>query len=70
MANELIIKNGLIVDSGGIQVTGSVTLGDVLQLPVRTTTPTGTSGMLIVSGSGATEHIYCYLDGIWKQLDN
>ena len=25
MANELIIKNGLIVDSGGIQVTGSTT---------------------------------------------
>lgn len=29
-----------------------------------------TDGVLKVSGSGANQHIYCYLNGSWKQLDN
>jgi hypothetical protein len=27
------------------------------------------AGQIIVSGSGADEHIYCYLNSAWKQLD-
>jgi len=26
--------------------------------------------MIIVSGSGANTHIYSYLNGVWKQLNN
>jgi len=40
-----------------------------LVLAPRTTTPTPSAGMLIVSGSGANQHIYCYLNSTWKQLD-
>ena len=28
-----------------------------------------TNGMVIVSGSGVDQHIYCYLNSTWKQLD-
>ena len=38
-----------------------------------TTNTTGSvnaeNGKLIVSGSGADQHIYCYLNGAWSQLD-
>jgi hypothetical protein len=44
-------------------------LNDILVLAPRTTTPTPSAGMVIVSGSGVDQHIYCYLNSTWKQLD-
>lgn len=42
-------------------------------LDPMTTNTTGSiaaeNGKLIVSGSGANQHIYCYLNGSWTQLD-
>jgi hypothetical protein len=58
------------VVTGSIDISGSVSLNSVLTLTPRTTTPTPTAGMLIVSGSGANQHIYCYLNNSWKQLNN
>lgn len=58
------------VVTGSINISGSVSLNSVLTLTPRTTTPTPTAGMLIVSGSGANQHIYCYLNSTWKQLNN
>ena len=50
--------------------SGSIIINDILQLTPRNTTPASpTNGMLIVSGSGADQHIYCYLNSTWKQLD-
>jgi hypothetical protein len=64
-------RSNLVFTSGStFQITGSLLLNDILVLTPRTTTPpTASAGMLIVSGSGANQHIYCYLNG-WKQLDN
>ena len=46
-------------------------LNDLLVLNPRTTTPASpTNGMVMVSGSGADQHMYCYLNSTWKQLDN
>ena len=53
-----------------LDVSGSTRINDILILQPRTTTPsTSINGMVIVSGSGADQHIYCYLNNIWKQLD-
>lgn len=60
--------SGLTV-TGSLLVTGSTTIDNILTLTPRTTTPTPAAGMIIVSGSGANEHIYCYLNSTWKQLD-
>jgi len=55
---------------GKSQITGSLLINDIAVLTPRNTTPsTPTDGMLIVSGSGADQHIYCYLNSTWKQLD-
>jgi hypothetical protein len=64
-------RSNLVFTSGStFQITGSLLLNDILVLTPRTTTPpTASAGMLIVSGSGANQHIYCYLNG-WTQLDN
>ena len=64
-------RRNLIFASGSqFQISGSLLLKDILVLAPRTTTPTPAPGMIIVSGSGADEHIYCYLNSTWKQLDN
>ena len=68
---------GIIINSGSqataptvLQVTGSVSISDILTLTPRSTTPgSPTNGMTIISGSGADQHIYCYLNSTWKQLD-
>jgi hypothetical protein len=53
-----------------LDVSGSTRINDILILEPRSTTPgSPTNGMLIVSGSGANQHIYCYLNSTWKQLD-
>lgn len=54
-----------------LDVSGSTRINDILILEPRSTTPdTPTNGMVIVSGSGVDQHIYCYLNSTWKQLDN
>jgi len=82
--NDIIIDNtlGSFISSSGflslntptgsltLNGSGSVTINDILVLTPRTTTPTlPTAGMTIVSGSGVDQHIYCYLNSTWKQLD-
>jgi hypothetical protein len=63
-------RSNLVFASGStFQISGSLLLNDILVLAPRTTTPTPSAGMLIVSGSGANQHIYCYLNSTWKQLD-
>lgn len=53
-----------------LDISGSTRINDILILEPRSTTPgTPTNGMTIVSGSGANQHIYCYLNSTWKQLD-
>jgi len=61
---------GTSTPSYTLDISGSTRINDILILEPRTTTPgTPTNGMVIVSGSGANQHIYCYLNSIWKQLD-
>jgi hypothetical protein len=55
--------------TSNLTVTGSVSISDILTLTPRTTTPTPSTGMIIISGSGVDQHIYCYLNSTWKQLD-
>ena len=63
-------SSNLVFTTGSqFQVTGSLLLNDILVIAPRNTTPTPAAGMVIVSGSGADEHIYCYLNSTWKQLD-
>ena len=64
-----VAPNGVVQITGSLLVTGSTTLNNILIITPRTTTPTPLTGMVIVSGSGANEHIYCYLNSTWKQLD-
>jgi hypothetical protein len=60
-----------ISSSGYLHLSASVVgINDILRLTPRSTTPgSPTNGMTIVSGSGADQHIYCYLNSTWKQLD-
>lgn len=63
-------RSNLIYAVGStVEITGSLMLNDILVLAPRTTTPTPSPGMVIVSGSGVDQHIYCYLNSTWKQLD-
>jgi hypothetical protein len=62
-------SNLIYAHDSAVEITGSLLLNDILVLAPRTTTPTPSAGMLIVSGSGANQHIYCYLNSTWKQLD-
>jgi len=49
---------------------GKIVMEDVLKLePISTLPTTGTDGELCVSGTIGNYHIYCYLNGAWKQLD-
>lgn len=63
---------GLQINSSGyLNLSASVIeINDILKLTPRSTTPgSPTNGMTIISGSGADQHIYCYLNSTWKQLD-
>ena len=57
--------------SGFFSGGNGVYISDVLYIKPRTTPPTGSAGpiegMLYVNS--ATHHIFCYLNGSWKQLD-
>jgi len=60
-----------ISSSGYLNLSASVIgINDILRLTPRSTTPgSPTNGMTMISGSGADQHIYCYLNSTWKQLD-
>lgn len=61
---------GSAIITGSLQVVGTTTINNIILLtPTATTPDTPTNGMVIVSGSGANQHIYCYLDQKWAQLD-
>jgi len=47
--------------------TGKVTIEKILNLPPSSTPAAPVNGDIYVGYSG---HIYCYLSGVWKQLDN
>ena len=48
-----------------------VTINEVLVLTPTTLAPVSpVNGMIAVYGAGAAQHIYCYINGSWKQLDN
>ena len=71
--NKLYISNSTGVPLiGGDFSTGIVTIKDILYLTPRVSAPvTGlVDGMIVIYGSGASQHIYCRLNGTWKQLDN
>jgi len=56
---------------GGDFVARIVTIDQVLVLtPVAVLPSTPVNGMITVQGVGAAQHIYCYINGAWKQLDN
>jgi len=70
--NKLYISN----NSGTPLIGGDfsdriVTIDHALILTPTTTAPLSpVNGMIAVYGVGAAQHIYCYLNGVWKQLDN
>ena len=66
---------GIIINSGSqataptvLQVTGSVSISDILTLTRRTTTPTPQEGMIISSGSAGASILYYYNGTIWNPL--
>jgi len=69
--NKLYIEN---TDSSTPLIYGDfdtdhVTINDVLRLTPRSTAPTSPAeGEIYVNY--VTDHIYCYLNGGWRQLDN
>ncbi|MBI2280290.1 MAG: hypothetical protein HYU68_06335 [Bacteroidetes bacterium] len=71
-SNKLIIGNnwngtGSRLISGDFS-TGKVTIDSVLKLEQLASPPSSpTQGEIYV---GTDNHIYCYLGGLWKQLDN
>jgi hypothetical protein len=56
---------------GGDFNEGIVTIKDILILTPRVSEPTVgvVDGMIAVYGVGAAQHIYCRINGAWKQLD-
>jgi hypothetical protein len=65
-----------INNDGGTPLIGGdfyekiVTINDILNLTPRVDAPTSpVDGMIAIYGSGAAQHIYCRLNGVWKQLD-
>jgi hypothetical protein len=70
--NKLYIANS-IGDPliGGDFTEGIVTINKVLVLTPAASLPSSpVNGMITVQGTGAAQHIYCYINGAWKQLDN
>jgi hypothetical protein len=56
--------------TGSVVLNGPTTITDILTITPRATTPgSPANGMVIVSGSGVDQHMYCYLNSTWKQLD-
>jgi hypothetical protein len=65
-----------INNAGGTPLIGGdfyekiVTINDILNLTPRVDAPASpVNGMIAVYGIGAAQHIYCYINGVWKQLD-
>ena len=54
--------------SGSYGLTGSLHINDILQLTVRTTTPTAQEGMIIASGSTGESKLYYYNGTTWNAL--
>ncbi len=71
-SNKLYISNTLGTPLiGGDFANKIVTINQVLVLTPVTSLPTSpVDGMITVQGIGAAQHIYCYINGAWKQLDN
>lgn len=74
---RITIQNdgGIIINSGSqataptvLQVTGSVSISDILTLTRRTTTPTPVEGMIIASGSTGASILYYYNGTTWNAL--
>jgi hypothetical protein len=62
-------RSNLIFASGSeVQITGSLKIKDILQLSVRTTTPTPVEGMIIASGSAGASKVYYYNGTTWNAL--
>lgn len=70
--NKLYIANNIGTPLiGGDFATGVVTINSILALtPVASLPTSPVNGMITVQGTGAAQHIYCYINGAWKQLDN
>ena len=63
------IRSTRVRMSGSIQVTGSLTINDILQLKVRTTNPGApVEGMIIASGSVGASKLYYYNGSSWIDL--
>jgi hypothetical protein len=74
-SNKLYIANaGGTPLIGGDFVNKIVTINQVLVLTPTIDAPIfpggAVNGMIAVYGVGAAQHIYCYINGAWKQLDN
>lgn len=70
---DLLIKSGSTWHnskqlSGSYGLTGSLHINDILQLTVRTTTPTAQEGMIIASGSTGASRLYYYNGTTWNAL--
>ena len=70
-SNKLVIGNNW--NGAGAKLiygdfsTGKITIEKVLRLPPSVTPTNPETGDIYVNSNG---HIYCYLSGTWKQLDN
>lgn len=72
-SNKLYINNSFGVPLiGGDFTSRVVTIDNILKLtPTTAALPViADPGSIIVQGVGASQHIYCWLNGAWKQLDN
>jgi len=66
--NVLEIVNGQ--NDINMDCSGKIVMEDILKLePISTLPSIGTNGELCVSGLVGDYHIYCHLNGAWKQLD-
>jgi hypothetical protein len=74
-SNETSVNNKLIISNKetsnlieGDFSTGKVTINDVIKLIPRTSVPLNpVEGEIFVNSTD--HHIYCYLNGMWRQLD-
>jgi len=65
---NVVVNNSYEADFYSTVYPGVVKITDVLLLTPRTGPPsTPVEGMIYVNSTN--HHIYCYLNGIWKQLD-
>jgi len=63
------IGSEYVVDRMTIESNGRVNISSVMKLTPQASAPTSNEeGDIYVNSSD--HHIYCYLDGAWKQLDN